>query len=1047
MFPARRRSRSRSLFSDTEQAITRTRTERGAYCRPEAGSFPVADNGVSPLAFEHVRRLWRIFRRLFFVLRLLVWLVVLVGVSGYAYLHFAGVPASVREKLIAELRHHGVEASFGRIQLELPANLIARDVSLGDARQPDRPVVRARRVALGFDFRNLWRGSVTVDTLHLDGGTLSVPVDWEQTGGVGGERIEAQDLNGRVRLLEENVLDVEQLAADVLGLRVMLQGRLRLPKNPAPPKALSPEERAARAEQMRKLLAEVRSIKWSPQPLISMTFNADSDRLENAEVSLKLEAQGVTHPKFRCDKLRARLHFGEQLLLAQKVELKVGGSQLSIEGGQYNFKLGTGRVRLEGLVDPVTARPLLPPAWQEKVAAWDYRRPLSLLAEGSFTRERFTADKIVVGVAGGTLTVSGYYDAKAAIADMRVESTADLKQLTVLMPKGWQRQLADWTWKVNPSLGFNLLWSGADAKHPTISGGVISLTDAAFRGIVIQRAVARATLLNDVISITDAIVQKPEGTLRGNYSCQLTQQDFSLTGVESTADPFTLTPLMGTNAVNVLRQFTFDKPPTVTDGWWRGNWKSMDSHSCAGGFAAGPMTFRSVKADAVESRFAYTYPELTLTKTAVHRPEGVSNGSYRQNFSTSDFSGEVAGPFNVAALRPALGEGALRFLDAYRLDGPCDFNLKNVSGNWLRLAESTGEGRIRTGPMAAGVGRAQSVSATFQADRTTINISKFRIKVASGEVEGTLRHDRKQQRIDVAVGSCIVQPLEIAQLLGTNAAAAISPYRCAKTPTLRDVQATIDMRNASNTSWRAQVHVPRAGWWRLQADDVFCALSLSNNVLTVTNFQANSFYGGRLMEAWGRFDLNKNPLHYKVAFRLDDARKCGELLETMFGYSKASGTLQGRAEVSGIFGDYDSITGRGEGHLSNAHMWNIPIFGALSTGLGYVVTQKIANPPATNIDTTFRVEKGFVFLPAAEGDEPATIRAPPHKVTARGKWRIQGDLDFIVWARFLGESGWVTPLGWLTDPVTGLLQRRMEGTLGKPQFSAHLALPGMGGGK
>ena len=86
---------------------------------PNPSGFPVADHGVVSLVFGHVRRLWRIFRRLFFLLRLLVWLVVdtlleAVEVAGRLPGVFAGVPLVLVAALLAFLGLLGAERLFRR---------------------------------------------------------------------------------------------------------------------------------------------------------------------------------------------------------------------------------------------------------------------------------------------------------------------------------------------------------------------------------------------------------------------------------------------------------------------------------------------------------------------------------------------------------------------------------------------------------------------------------------------------------------------------------------------------------------------------------------------------------------------------------------------------------------------------------------------------------------------------------------------------------------------------------------------------------------------
>ena len=219
--------------------------------------------------------LWKTVRQLFFLLRLALWLLALAAVCAYAWLHYVGVPLAVRDRLVTELARNGVAASVDRIRLELPFSLAARHVAFGDVREPDRPLMRASRVTLSFDLSNLWRGEVPrVNSLWLEGGELSVPVDFEDPKS---ERIEAHNLTGRVRLKEDNVIAVEQIAANLLGLRVSLQGQLGLPKPGAKPKPpLTREERAHRAKMLHNIKAELGAVKCEQPPLVTAPLTPTS---------------------------------------------------------------------------------------------------------------------------------------------------------------------------------------------------------------------------------------------------------------------------------------------------------------------------------------------------------------------------------------------------------------------------------------------------------------------------------------------------------------------------------------------------------------------------------------------------------------------------------------------------------------------------------------------------------------------------------------------------------------------------------------------------
>jgi hypothetical protein len=166
----------------------------------------------------------------------------------------------------------------------------------------------------------------------------------------------------------------------------------------------------------------------------------------------------------------------------------------------------------------------------------------------------------------------------------------------------------------------------------------------------------------------------------------------------------------------------------------------------------------------------------------------------------------------------------------------------------------------------------------------------------------------------------------------------------------------------------------------------------------------------------------------------------------MFGYQKLSGTLHGKAHVTGTWEDYDSIKGEGELHLINAQLWSIPLFGGLSQVLGLILPDKLVKTPAKDINTSFAVGGGYIHLPNPKREsELVTLRAPPHNITGRGKWRINGELDFVFQQHFLAETGPLSPVTKLFDPLTKPFEMELTGTLAKPQWRPRWLVPNIGG--
>ena len=983
-------------------------------------------------------------------LRLALWLGLLLLAGGYAWLCFYGVPDFVKDRVIQELAARSIAFSFRSIHLEIPTGIVAHDVTLGDMRTPDQPLVRAQRVGIKFDLLRLWWHRSPLDALELMNGDLSVPLFFDDPHS---ERIEAHQIYGRIRLGENNVLLVDRLTAEMLRLRLALTGQLTLPTVSKPKPPPTAEERERRTQLVRRIAAELRSLQFQQAPVLSLEFKANADDMVGTEASLTIQSGPVSHPKVALDALHARVDYHGQKLRLEQFDATLGGGTLALSNGSYDFQHNEARVTLRSTADWKALATFAPPKLQEQLAEWRCNPPPRVVLTAGYAADRLSVEKLTVEVAGGAMTVeNGFFDFKAMTAGAQVRSDVDAKQLTPFLPPGWRRMLRDWTWAANPKLEFEISWTHTDPQHPTIEHGRVAVSDATFRGIPILRAVCRGVLRNDVVTLTDGLADlKPSAerpgeitTLQGNYACHLTKQEFVFSEMSSNAETLRLAPLLSTNFVKTLREFRTDRPSVLTAGRWIGNWLHLENSECEGHLETGPLVWHQLSANATLSDFRYGHNVLLFRNATVRRPEGDLHGSYQYNFKTADFGGSANGPLDLVALKPALSESSQQALDLYRPETPVMLDLKSYSGNMRHPDCAAADGSVAIGKLATGLGRAANIHARFTLDPAAVHAPRFSFEVPSGKVEGRFDFDRPQQRLELSCEPCKVLPVEVAQLLGSNAMAAVSPYRFATPPKLTQVKGTIHLKDTRQTVCSATIAAPGVDWWRLHIGAFSMELSMSNQVLSATNFVAN-FYNGRLQNGQASFDLKESPMHYQTSIRLENVRDGGALLKAMFGYTNVTGSIQADARASGVWGVDDSIQAGGDIHIVGSRLWTIPIFGALSTQLGMLFPNRFTNPPATDIDTTFRVADGCVYLPAnQDGSETITVKASPHSMTGRGSWKIHGDLDFVVKPHIMSEGGLLLfPVTTVMDPLTKPFEMELTGPLSNPQWRLRwLKIPG-----
>ena len=147
-----------------------------------------------------------------------------------------------------------------------------------------------------------------------------------------------------------------------------------------------------------------------------------------------------------------------------------------------------------------------------------------------------------------------------------------------------------------------------------------------------------------------------------------------------------------------------------------------------------------------------------------------------------------------------------------------------------------------------------------------------------------------------------------------------------------------------------------------------------------------------------------------------------------------TGELSGNIVAEGLLGKGNEHTfdGKGELHIRNGNVFQLPLFGKLSDmlarrvpGLGYVLRQDSA-------DTTFSIERGKLKTDALR------IEGDILSLKADGNYDIMADrLDFDVELRFLRNKTWVGEiLQTIMLPVTKLFRVRLQGDLDDPTWNS-----------
>jgi hypothetical protein len=284
-----------------------------------------------------------------------------------------------------------------------------------------------------------------------------------------------------------------------------------------------------------------------------------------------------------------------------------------------------------------------------------------------------------------------------------------------------------------------------------------------------------------------------------------------------------------------------------------------------------------------------------------------------------------------------------------------------------------------------------------------------------GELRGTLLADFNDHQVNFDLETT-ANPTEMSPLLGPKAAQVMRSYRFGPR-TQATTRGVIDFENPTNTAWMAQVANDGFSCWKFTADHAQANLTFTNNILRISDFDAD-FYSGKL-RGQAVFTMTNS-----VSYRFDfNAERCDvqAMLTAMHPdkKSRVTGTLGGHMELSGQGSDLATLRGSGNLEISDGVLWEGPLFGIFSPILG--------STKATSAKAT------FAMADQAVGTDDLEIKANPFTAASQGKVGFNGSLDFRVKAQFLGAWPGINILSAILGQI---LEYKVGGTITKPNYRA-----------
>src|SRR5438874_10500645 len=275
-----------------------------------------------------------------FVRLVILGVVLGVGGGGY-YLAKRGFGRQWRDRVVEELRKHGVEANIGRLTLDPFRGLIAKNVRIFDYKNRENTLARISEVSLDINYAALIHHEPFLNALDVRDAQITLPLK-----GAAGKIDKAQLNNFRAHVyFPPEQIYVSQAEGIFCGVRISATGQLIKRENYQPSSQASEEEWQKRISMLQRLVAEVQQFTFpGARPWLQVKFSGDLAEMENARVEATLSGERLQRGRYEMHDLFVAAEWAEQELNITRCEWRddagnfAGRASWSRQSSDANFQ-------------------------------------------------------------------------------------------------------------------------------------------------------------------------------------------------------------------------------------------------------------------------------------------------------------------------------------------------------------------------------------------------------------------------------------------------------------------------------------------------------------------------------------------------------------------------------------------------------------------------------------------------------------------------------------------------------------------------------------
>ena len=1019
-----------------------------------------------------------------------------LGLGGFVfllYLNQVGLPDFLKKPLLNQLHARGLDLYFSRLRLRWTRGIVAEDVNLGQAAEPLGPQLFIDEAEVRLNHAALLRFKLKVDALILRKGRFCYPLPGKP--GSRATQFNLEDMGAELWFLPDDRWEIRRLDAQCLQSKIEIVGSVghasdlgRLRKASTPGATPLAARKAALERNLRAFVDTMTRFRFTDVPRLEVRFELDTHQPARMRTAVSFHFEAVETPWGRGRRLNlaidSRSSATNDLLLRTDVRFQAErwrGAELTLQRPDFSGHL----------VHPFDSA--LPQEVQGELSAGSVQTSflelnnprLSFAGHAEAAPSNWTAQASVAF--DRAVTPVGRLAASRAAIHLGIAPQAPRMPLAAHLANAatnrWLGLLRSPWLPTNVAARLDLgdletRWGAADSVKVDLDLATRPLTNRlsnpgwshwawlepftirsqveAWRIAAPQLRIERANLTADWSAPRFALPRLEAHLFGGHFRAEadldVDSRAVSGRGVSS-CDIHQVALLLNANGQRWLRQYGWDVPPlaeatvsVVLPAWtnrapnWRG--EVQPTLTLDGYVEGGACSFRGAAADSARLHFSCQNGSWHIPDLHLDRPEGVVDLAYAADVPTQDYVWRVRGSIDPNALRPLLPPGAQRALDRFEFTAP-PLIAGDVWGRWHAVER---------------LGFASSLTLTnFSLNQERFDLLTGNLAFTNRFLSATNLHARRGEgRMDAsglgfafapssedsepARGGgtlfltnvvAVMDPGPVTRAIGPKTAAALESYRFGSAPRVV-VNGSLGLPGPEDARMAFEVAGGPFKYSKFNASEVRGRVLWNDRSVTVTNFQGD-FYQGRIA-GWLQADVgatNGSDIGFQLGVENVEARAL--LRDVSNSGNKVEGRLSGQLNVTHLNSqDWSSWMGNGRVRLREGLIWDIPLFGFLSSKLDAVL------PGVANI----RFEQGagtFIITNSVIYTQDLAIRSPWLRLNLEGAIDFEHRIDLRIGAELFKDTPLLLrlPLAIVSlaaTPFVKVLEYRATGTLREPRW-------------